>query len=132
MIPFNLQIILVVVDLALFYFLINNIRKYKLELKYALLWIVMILITFVLAIYPQLLSFISNNIFIETPVNALYLISFTIIFIILYNLTVIISKLTNQTKRLTQEIGLLKNEIKQRDEYNNNVNEGVQERVNSK
>ncbi|GGG19298.1 DUF2304 domain-containing protein [Paenibacillus aceti] len=123
MIPLNLQILLIVIILGLLYFLVDNIRKYKLELKYALLWLIMVIVTLVLAIYPKLLYYISNNIFIETPVNALYLISFIIVFIILYNFTVLISKLTNQTKRLSQEIGLLKNEIKQRDEKNQNINE---------
>lgn len=127
MIPVNLQVFLIVIILGLFCFLVNNIRKYKLELKYALLWIIMIVVTLILAIYPKLLYYISNNIFIETPVNALYLVSFIIVFIILYNFTVVISKLTNQTKRLTQEIGLLKNEIEQRDEKNQKVDERNQE-----
>ncbi|WP_435922663.1 DUF2304 domain-containing protein [Paenibacillus sp. DYY-L-2] len=129
MIPINLQVLLIVIIMGLLYFLVNNIRKYKLELKYALLWIIMIVVTLILAIYPRLLYYISNNIFIETPVNALYLVSFIIVFIILYNFTVVISKLTNQTKRLTQEIGLLKNEIKQRDEKNQKLIEHNQEGV---
>ena len=111
MISFNLQILLIVVTIALFVFLLNNIRKYKLELKHTLLWLILCLLSLLLAIFPNLLFFISNNIYIETPVNALYLVSFIIVFIILYSFTVTISRLSNQTRRLTQEIGLLKNEL---------------------
>lgn len=111
MISINLQIFLVVLNICLFIFLLNNIRKYKLELRYTLLWIFLNIVTLTLAVFPQLLFFIADNMFIETPVNALYLISFILIFIILYNLTIIISKLSNQNKKLTQEMGLLKNEV---------------------
>lgn len=111
MIPLQLQIILIIFGLGLFVFLINNIRKYKLELKYTLLWILLNVITLILALFPKVLFFIANNIFIETPVNALYLISFILVFLIIYNLTVNISKLSNQNKKLTQEIGLLKHEF---------------------
>ncbi|MDQ0089971.1 hypothetical protein J2T12_003384 [Paenibacillus anaericanus] len=77
------------------------------------MWILLSSIALTLAIFPKLLFFISDNIYIETPVNALYLISFVILFVILYNFTVIISKLSNQSKKLTQEVGLLKNELDQ-------------------
>lgn len=82
MIPLQLQIILIIFGLGLFVFLINNIRKYKLELKYTLLWILLNVITLILALFPKVLFFIANNIFIETPVNALYLISFILVFLI--------------------------------------------------
>ncbi|WP_411831164.1 MULTISPECIES: DUF2304 domain-containing protein [Paenibacillus] len=113
MISFHLQIVLIILNICLLLFLLNNIRKYKLELKYTLLWILLNFISLILAIFPYILFFIANNIYIETPVNALYLISFILVFIILYSYTVIISKLSNQNKRLTQEIGLIKNELKQ-------------------
>ncbi|MBD8500988.1 DUF2304 domain-containing protein [Paenibacillus arenosi] len=111
MIPFNLQLILIISNILLLIFLLNNIRKYKLELKYTLLWLGLILITFILSIFPSVLNFISSNIYIETPVNALFLIAFAVVFTILYRFTVIISNLTNQTKKLTQELGLLRNEL---------------------
>ncbi|WP_307398738.1 DUF2304 domain-containing protein [Paenibacillus anaericanus] len=113
MISINLQIVLITLNIVFLFFLLNNIRRYRLELKYTLLWILLSSIALTLAIFPKLLFFISDNIYIETPVNALYLISFVILFVILYNFTVIISKLSNQSKKLTQEVGLLKNELDQ-------------------
>ncbi|WP_430203459.1 DUF2304 domain-containing protein [Paenibacillus lautus] len=122
MISFNLQILLMLLNIGLLLFLLNNIRKYKLELKYTLLWLILSLVSLLLSVFPGILFFISNNIYIETPVNALYLVSFIVVFIILYNNTVIISQLTNQTKKLTQEIGLLKNEIDQIKQFHPNAN----------
>lgn len=121
MISINLQIMLIILNLGLLFFLINNIRKYKLELRYTLLWILLNLISLIVAIFPKILFIIANNIFIETPVNALYLITFILIFVIMYNFTVNISKLFNQNKKLTQEIGLLKEEIKELKKNNNLV-----------
>ncbi|MBO2944779.1 DUF2304 domain-containing protein [Paenibacillus sp. F411] len=111
MISTNLQLLLVMLNIGLLFFLLNNIRKYKIELKYTLLWLLLSLVSLLLSVFPEILFVISNNIYIETPVNALYLVSFIVVFVILYNCTVIISQLSNQTRKLTQEIGLLKEEL---------------------
>lgn len=113
MIPLTLQSFLILVNICLFYLLINNIRKYKLELRYSLFWLFFCMVSLLLAIFPNILFYISGNIYIETPVNALYLISFILVFIILYNFTILISKMSAQIKKTTQEIGLLKNELLQ-------------------
>lgn len=124
MISINLQLLLIVLNLGLAFFLVNNIRKYKLELRYSLLWIFLSLVSLLLATFPRLLFFISDSMYIETPVNALYLVAFILVFIILYFLTVTISKLSNQNKKLTQEVGLLKNEIYQIKYMSSNIEHG--------
>lgn len=110
-ISISLQIVLVILNVILLYFLLNNIRKYKLELRYTLMWLFLCLTSLMLALFPKVLLFISKHLFIETPVNALYLISFILVFGLMYNFTVIISRLSNHNKNLTQEIALLKIEI---------------------
>ncbi|MEK4360316.1 DUF2304 domain-containing protein [Paenibacillus sp. FSL M7-1455] len=113
MISTNLQYLLIILTLGLIIILLNNIRKYKLELRYTLLWIVLSSVSLLLTVFPNLLFVLSKSIYIETPVNALYLVSFIVVYIILYNMTVLVSRLSNQNKKLTQEIGLLKNKLNQ-------------------
>ncbi len=125
MISLHLQLGLIVLNIGLLFLLLESIRKYKLELKYTLMWLILNSASLVVAIFPKILFFISDNIYIETPVNALYLLSFVVVFIILYSNTVIISQLSNQTRKLTQEVGLLKNELEQVKKTNSGIKQEV-------
>ncbi|QOT09876.1 DUF2304 domain-containing protein [Paenibacillus sp. JNUCC32] len=125
MISLHLQLGLIVLNIGLLFLLLESIRKYKLELKYTLMWLILNSASLVVAIFPKILFFISDNIYIETPVNALYLLSFVVVFIILYSNTVIISQLSNQTRKLTQEVGLLKNELEQVKKTNSGIKKEV-------
>ncbi|MBT2763305.1 DUF2304 domain-containing protein [Paenibacillus sp. ISL-20] len=112
MIPFKLQFFLLIVSLLLLAFFILKIRAYKLELKYTVLWIVIILISILLASFPYLLSFVSQMLSIETPTNTLFLFALIACLFILYSLTATISGYSLKIKELSQELGLLKNEMK--------------------
>ena len=50
------QIIVAVVVLAAFFYLIGKIRKNKLELKYALSWIIMGVLILLLDIFPGIIA----------------------------------------------------------------------------
>ena len=111
MISLKLQLILIIVSVICAVLLINLIRKYRLELKYTLLWLAMMVIVLVLSIFPGLISSIANLIGIELPVNALFLLVSFSAMVILFSMTVTTSKSTTKLKELTQEVGLLKLEV---------------------
>ncbi|WP_430493588.1 DUF2304 domain-containing protein [Paenibacillus ottowii] len=70
-----------------------------------------VILFFVCSILLMLLIFISRIFYIEMPVNALFLVAIISIFVILYSLTVALSRDSNKIKVLSQEIGLLKKEV---------------------
>lgn len=111
MISFNLQLILIILSILLLIFFVIRIKTYKIELKYTILWIFIIFINIILAFFPIILSYISKMLYIETPANALFLFALFACFMILYNLTASMSKYSIKIKQLTQEVGLLKNEL---------------------
>ncbi|MGN7456716.1 DUF2304 family protein [Paenibacillus pasadenensis] len=51
------------------------IRRYKLELRYSMLWLILGIIFLILALIPSSFSTISKVMGIELPVNALFLIT---------------------------------------------------------
>ncbi len=110
-IPIKLQIMLVVMCLVMFLFFINEVRKYRLDLRYTLLWFLIILINLVISLFPSLIKFISNILSIQTPSNLLFLIGILASLLITYSLTYELSKHTLKIKELTQELGLLKSEL---------------------
>ncbi|SYX86454.1 DUF2304 domain-containing protein [Paenibacillus alvei] len=112
MISSSFQISLVAICLILLVLLIKNIITYKLELKYALLWFLIVFVNLLISLFPQIFIFITHYTSIETPSNLLFLLGITASLIINYSLTNSLSRNSKKIKELTQEIGLLKNDIK--------------------
>ncbi|KAF6634919.1 DUF2304 domain-containing protein [Paenibacillus polymyxa] len=111
MISFKLQIILLIGAIISFFLVVNLIKVYKLELKYSMLWLIVMVIIILLSIFPKSFSFISNIMGIELPVNALYLLTISGVIVIMFSLTLEVSKSTIKIKELSQEIGLLKHDL---------------------
>lgn len=113
MIPLKLQIILFCLSGFCLMLLINMIIKYKLELKYSLLWIFLNVTIIVLSIVPNVAGIITSWIGIEAPVNAIFLFGIIIILIILFSITVAISSSYNKLKDISQELGIYKRELEE-------------------
>jgi hypothetical protein len=108
---FKLQVLLLLGCLFALVYFILKIKAYKLELKYTILWMFVIVLCFFLAAFPSLLNFVSYIIGIETPVNTLFLCALIACFLVMYSLTSTISTLSNKVKQLSQEVGLMKAEL---------------------
>jgi hypothetical protein len=89
------------------------IKKYKLELKYSLLWLMIIIILFFLSLFPNLLEGFSLLLGIEVPSNTLFLFGIISIYLITFTSTVSLSRFSNRVKELTQELGILKNKVEE-------------------
>ncbi len=111
MITLKLQLLLIVFSLFVFFIFINRIRKYKLELKYSLIWIFFSTAGIVFSIFPQIFFVISWVMGIQLPVNAVFLLAVSSIFLILYSLTVSLSNHSRKLRALTQELALMRNYI---------------------
>ncbi|MCM3272400.1 DUF2304 domain-containing protein [Paenibacillus elgii] len=121
MISIKLQLFLVIISFAGLLMFINMIVKYKLELKYSLLWIFFSLVTIILAIFPDLSKCISDLLGFEKPVNAIFLFGIILTLIIIFSLTITLSSNQTKIKQLTQEIGINKLENSQLKEEINNL-----------
>ncbi|AWP25485.1 hypothetical protein PVOR_31479 [Paenibacillus vortex V453] len=111
MISFKLQVILIASSLLCVVLLINLLSRYRLELKYSILWIAVVVLLFILSIFPKVFSFFSESLGIELPVNALFLFSIFGLICISFSATLEISKANNKIKDLTQEIGIMKRNV---------------------
>ena len=104
----TLRIILLIGSLAFFIFIFNMVRTRKLELKYALTWLLTSLSFVIMTIFPDTLYFIAGIMQIELPVNALYLCIIFLLLMIVFTLSVAVSRQALRIKSLVQEIGLIK------------------------
>ena len=113
MISAKLQIIMLLAVAVYFILLWYLLKKRSLNLKYTLLWIFSGFVMLLMSIFPNLLSWISEQIDIATPTNALFAMMFFCVIIILISLTAIVSKLNDKSKTLIQTVALLEKRIRE-------------------
>ncbi len=102
------------IGLTLYFLLIFAFLKRKtLFLKYTLLWIFAGIIMGILIVFPELLKWFIHVVDIKTPVNGLFAISIFFILIILISITSIVSKQSDNIKRLVQDNALLEKRIRE-------------------
>ena len=102
----RIQIIIAVgIDLALS-MIVNMIRKKALELRYALAWLIVGTGVFVLDLFPGLMDWLAKLLGIASPVNMLFFLGFCFALMIIFTLTVAISRMSNRIKELAQELAL--------------------------
>lgn len=108
--------------LALYFFLLFQLlKKKRLNLKYTILWIFAGFIMLLVSLFPQILFAVTDFVGIEVPSNALFAIILFFIILILMTLTSIVSKQTEQLKRLTQTIALLEKRMRELETSSDNA-----------
>jgi len=109
----RLQIVIAIIDIIGFIWIVNMVRKKKIDLRYALSWLCTLILLLLLDIFPGIVYTMSRFIGIDTPSNMVFFVGFLIFIVLIYSSTVSISRLSQRTKKLTQEIALLKKEVEE-------------------
>ncbi len=107
----RLQIVIAIVAMMALLSVGNLVRKKRLELKYALIWFLVIVLLLVFDVFPGLLTGLTSLLGIALPINMLFFLGFIFVLMIVFSQTMIISNLTRRDKRHTQEIALLNKRV---------------------
>lgn len=102
----RLRIIIAVIIIAALCVLINMIRKKHLEIKYALSWLFVGIGVLLFDCIPGLMEWLSALLGIASPVNMLFFLGFCFSIVIIFTLTVAISRMSVRLKKLAQEVSL--------------------------
>ena len=89
------------------------IRRKKLKEQYSLIWFLTVAVIFVLAVWEALLIRISDALGIQVPSNALFLLALLFLFVMALHFSLIISRLTDQSKILAQKLALMERDLRQ-------------------
>ena len=111
----RLRILLLVAVLAFAVQAIRMIHRRRLKLGYSLLWMVVGLVMFVAALFPDFVAWLSRLAGIELPVNMVLTVFAGLSTVMMFYLTSIISRESAKTRSLTQEIGLLEQRVRELD-----------------
>jgi hypothetical protein len=116
MITQRLQLVALIAGILFLVMMIDLIRKNRVTVKYALLWLLSGVIMIVLAVFPHLLDLLAGLIGVYSPVNALFAILLCCGLVLMISFSVIMSGNKKAIVKLTQEISLLENRIRKLEE----------------
>ncbi len=106
------QVIALIATLAILLLILELVRRRRLVERYALLWISVATVLFVLSIWTDGLNVIADAMGIEEPANAIFILAFGTVFLLLLNFSVATSRLSEETKILAQETARLEQELR--------------------
>lgn len=111
MLAFRLQVIIIVAMLLVALMIVNLLRQKKIDFKYGLGWLVIDLCILCLAVFPFLLEKIAHFIGIASPVNMLFFFGLLFSLVVIFSLSVAVSKLSDRVKKLSQEIAIIRKDM---------------------
>ena len=100
------QVLLIFGAVLMTYFIMKKIRQSKLQIEYAIFWIVFSGILLIFSIFPFLVAMLTRMIGIELPVNFIFLFFILILILKAFFQTIETSALENKVRNLTQRLAI--------------------------
>lgn len=125
------QIILISGIVLVLLFVLNMIRKRKLELKYSLVWLIVMIALLVIACMPERLHELASSLGIYSPVNMIFFLGFVFSLVIIFVLTVTVSRLSARIRRLAQIVAMLNSYMGEDEEMKEKIGAEVKKIMDS-
>lgn len=109
----RVQIFALVVACLLTLAIFQLIRSRKLKEQYSLLWFLTVAVLFVLALWERPLAKASEMVGIVTPANFLFIMALLFLFVMALHFSLLVSRLTDQSKMLAQRLALMERDLRQ-------------------
>jgi len=106
------QILSIAGSLLIILFLIKLVRNRMLNEGYSLIWFGIAFVFLIFSISRDLLACVASSMGVDYPPAALFLIMIIGLYLLAINFSVVISRLSEKNKNLSQEIGLMNLEMK--------------------
>ena len=109
----RIQILAIVASSGLLLLVLEMVRRKAFLERYALLWLLSAIVMLALSIWGGALEQLAQLIGIAYPPNALFLVAFGFVLILLLHFSLAVSKLSDQTKILAQRLALVEQQQQQ-------------------
>ena len=106
------RIILIVVSILSTWYILKKIRQSKLQIEYAIFWIIFSGVLVIISLFPWLVSLFTRLLGMQLPVNFVFMVFIFILLVKLFMMTIELSTLENKVKDLTQELALAEKECR--------------------
>jgi len=112
----RVQIVAIAGSALLFFFVLELVRRRRLGEPYAILWLLAAGVLLILSVWDDLLGELADLVGIQTPANALFVVGFGFILVLLLSFSSVVSRLSRENKLLAQELARLSREREEGDE----------------
>jgi hypothetical protein len=112
----RVQILAIIASASLLLVVLELVRRRRLQERYALLWLVSAVVLLALACWRDALAEVASLVGIAYPPNALFFLAFAAILVVLLHFSVVISRLSDQTKVLAQRLAMLDERMRRQEE----------------
>lgn len=112
----QLQVVATLGALLLLLLVLELVRRRRLLERYALLWLAVGVVLVVLGAWQGLLTRVSDAIGVAAPPNALFAVGLGFLILLVLNFSVVISRLSDQTKVLAQRLALLEERFREQED----------------
>ena len=102
----RLKLIIVAFLLLAMCLIVNLIRKRKLELKYALTWLLLIVGLALIVLIPGLLEGLAALLGIYSVMNLVFFVGFVFSLLLVFSLTMSLSRNSERVRKIAQKIAL--------------------------
>lgn len=109
----RIQLLIIVFLLIVLAVIISMVRQRKLELKYVLVWLTCDAVLLVLTLFPGFMKYIAGVLGIYSPMNMLFFLGLIVCLIIIFTLTVALSRVTAKVRRISQELAMLTERVQE-------------------
>jgi hypothetical protein len=111
----RIQIVAIIASVGLLLVVLELVRRRRFLERYALLWLLSAVVMLALAIWTGLLETVAKAVGIFYPPNALFLVAFGFVLLLLLHFSLAVSKMSDQIKVLAQRLALLEGRQAERD-----------------
>lgn len=105
------RIALIITSLAFIFVIARLVKRKQLTMKYSLLWIILLFVILLCAVFPVIPYRISDLLGFETPANFIFLVAIFFLLAIALSLSIIVSKQQRKITTLIQELAILENKL---------------------
>jgi hypothetical protein len=107
----RIQLISIIISVALFIFVFNLVRKRRLKTEYSLIWLIVSTVFIIFSFWKNGIDWLAGVMGIAYAPSVLFLMLLFGIVMLLIEFSLIISKQAEKIKVLSQELGLIKQEL---------------------
>ena len=118
------QVLLIFGAILMTYYILKRIRQSKLQIEYAIFWIIFSGILLIFSVFPFLVALVTRLIGMELPVNFIFLLFILILILKAFFQTIETSALENKVRNLTQRLAI---EEKERQEELSAMKQKIEE-----
>lgn len=91
--------------------IVDLLRRRQLREKYAVLWLIVSVFVGLFAVFPGVLTTLSELAGVKTPSNLLFFAAALVLLVVSVQLSYEISRLEDETRALAEEVGILRLEM---------------------